>query len=207
MTSIISLPRVALFAATLALAACGSSFKTDYPAPIPASQAASWRLADVQVVVPASLTVSEEAAAFPKADIVWREDPPGDRKAQVAAIIDAAATAGASGLRGSNPVIIRLTVTRFHALTPEAEALPYDNVGVLNIDFIAEVIDASSGAVLVPATSIEAALPGKVGIAAAAAKKAGITQKAQISSHVRRVIAGWLGLGPDPRMEFSRIGG
>ena len=37
--------------------------------------AASWTLADVQVSVPRTLTVSEAKTHLPTADIVWREDP------------------------------------------------------------------------------------------------------------------------------------
>ena len=207
MTSIFNLPRIALVAATLALGACSAQFKTDYDAPVSREASAGWRLKDVQVVVPASLTVSEEASAFPKADIVWREDKGTDRKTQIAKILDDAATAGASGLNGSRPVILRLTVARFHALTFEAEALRYQGVGVHNVIFQAEVLDAATGARLAGPDLIEAAIPGYTGAEAVAKRKAGITQKKLISAHVKRVIEGWLGIGADPRLSFNRIGG
>ena len=207
MLSFATLPRFAAVAVLCVIAGCSSTYKTDYAEPVSQSLTANWRLQDVQIVVPTALTVSEQTSAYPQADIVWREDPVGDRKAQIARILDDAATAGAAGLRGGQPVVIRLTVERFHALTFEAEALRYDNVGVMNIDFIAEVIDARSGTVIYGPERIEAAFPGNVGEKAVAARKAGITQKVLIMSHIKKVIAGWLGLGPDPRMEFSRIGG
>ncbi|MEO8531445.1 MAG: DUF6778 family protein [Deltaproteobacteria bacterium] len=207
MTLFTMLPRALLAAAVLGLGACSATFKTDYPAPVSRDATASWRLKDVQVVVPAALTVSEQASVFPTADIVWREDKGMDRKAQIAKIIDDAATAGAQGLSGSRPVILRLTVARFHALTFEAEALKYQGVGVHNIIFTAEVIDAATGAVLTGPTTIDAQIPGYTGAEAVAKRKAGITQKVLISSEVKRVIAGWLNLGPDPRNEFTRIGG
>jgi hypothetical protein len=202
-----SLSRLLAVAAIGVVAGCSSTYKTDYSETVSQSLTANWRLQDVQIVVPAALTVSEQKSPYPQADIVWREDPVGDRKAQIAKILDDAATAGATGLRGSQPVVIRLTVERFHALTFEAEALNYDNVGVLNVNFIAEVIDPASGTVLYGPERIEAAFPGNIGKKAVAARKAGITQKVIIMSHIKKTIAGWLGLGPDVRMEFSRIGG
>jgi len=207
MKSFLTLPRAVAVLALLALGACSSTFKTDYNAPVSRDLSAGWRLKDVQVVVPAALTVSEEPSVFPKADIVWREDKGTDRKAQIAKILDDAATAGAQGLPGTRPVIVRLTVARFHALTFEAEALPYQGVGVHNVIFNAEVLDAASGAVLAGPTLIEAQVPAYTGAEAVAKRKAGVTQKAVISADVKRAIAGWLGIGPDPRMQFNRIGG
>jgi hypothetical protein len=54
---------------------------------------------------------------------------------------------------------------------------------------------------------IEASLPALAGVEMATARARGETQKSQITAHVARVIAGWLGLGPDPRGKFSRLGG
>ena len=39
-----------------------------------------------------------------------------------------------------------------------------------------------------------------------AARRKGITQKSMITNHVAATVAGWLGLGPDNRGEFSRQG-
>ncbi|WP_374643875.1 DUF6778 family protein [Tabrizicola sp.] len=194
-----------LGAAGLLLSACvGASFKTDYD-PLPASTSGSWRLADVRVTVPRSLSVSEAKTLLPDADIVWREDPMGDRHAQVAAIIDAAVTRGAQGLRGKRPVRIDVTVTRFHALTFEAETRG-QNWGVHNVDFIAQVTDAATGEVLVPPSPIRAELPALAGQEMRQARQRGITQKSMITDHVARTVAGWLGIGPDNRGEFNRQG-
>jgi hypothetical protein len=188
------------------LTACvgGGTFKTEYT-PVPADAAASWRLADVRVSVPKSLTVSEAKTLLPNADIVWREDPEGDRHAQVAAIIKDSVTRGAQGLRGKRPVIIEVTVTRFHALTFEAE-LSSNDWGVHNIKFNARVIDAKTGEVLLAETPIRAELPALSGDAMVAARAAGKTQKSMITAHVARTVAGWLGLGPDNRGTFERAG-
>jgi hypothetical protein len=191
----------------LVLSACvgpGSSFRTEYT-PVPPVLAAGWRLAEVQVNVPRSLEVSEAKTYLPAADIVWREDPMGDRYQQVGTIIQNAVVRGAQGLRGSRPVIISVTVTRFHALTFEAEQR-FENAGVHNIKFTAQVVDARTGEVLVPATQIRAELPAPSGKAMREARRKGQSQKSMITAHVAKTVAGWLGLGPDVRGTFSRQG-
>jgi hypothetical protein len=203
-----SLPRRAALLGLTAvlLSACvgGGTFETAYD-PLPADVTRAWRLADVRVDVPRDLTVSEAKSLLPRADIVWREDPLGDRFAQVGKIIDDAVTRGASGLRGSRPVVIDVTVTRFHALTFEAEQRG-QNWGVHNIQFIAQVSDARTGEVLVPATDIRAELPALSGDQMRAARQKGVTQRSMITSHVAKTVAGWLGTGPDNRGTFSRQG-
>lgn len=187
------------------LSACvGSSFKTEYD-PLPADVTRAWRLAEVRVNVPRTLTVSEAKTLLPAADIVWREDPLGDRYAQVDTIMTNTITRGAQGLRGARPVIIDVTITRFHALTFEAEQRP-QNWGVHNINFTAQVVDARTGEVLIPATAIRAELPALSGTQMREARRAGQTQKSMITNHVARTVQGWLGIGPDNRGEFSRQG-
>lgn len=189
------------------LTACvagGGSFKTEYD-PVPADVARSWRLAEVRVTVPRSLTVSEAKTLLPNADIVWREDPMGDRYDQVGKIVQNAVLRGAQGLRGGRPVIIDITVTRFHALTFEAE-LSNNNWGVHNIKFVAQVLDAATGEVLLAPTNIRSELPAYSGEQMRAARRKGITQKSMITNHVAATVAGWLGLGPDNRGSFSRQG-
>ncbi|WP_137112367.1 DUF6778 family protein [Rhodobacter sp. SY28-1] len=190
----------------LALSACvgGGTFKTDYNR-LPPEVSQGWRLAEVRVDVPRTLVVSEAKSLLPTADIVWREDPMGDRHVQVGKIMQAAVLRGAQGLRGSRPVIISITVTRFHALTYEAE-LSNSDWGVHNVDFTAQVNDARTGEVLVPATAIRAETPAWSGARMREARRKGITQKSMISNHVAATVAGWLALGPDNRGEFSRQG-
>jgi hypothetical protein len=192
--------------ALLLVAGCmGSGFRTYYASPISPEVTQDWRVTDVRVAVPQSLTVSEAKTYLPSADIVWREDPPGDRRAQVATLMRNAALRGASGLSGSRPVVIELTMTRFHALTFEAESR-FSNAGVHNIDFVATVVDATTGAVLAGPEPVEASLPALSGAEMRAARARGESQKSQISANVARTIAGWLGAGPDPRTKFSRSG-
>ncbi len=189
----------------LVLSACvANTFETTY-APLGADVTRAWRLAEVQVDVPRTLVVSEAKTYLPDADIVWREDPMGDRYDQVDVIMTRAITQGAQGLRGGRPVIIKAEVTRFHALTFEAE-LNLENDGVHNIDFIASVIDARSGEVLVAPTPIRAELIALSGAEMRAARAAGKTQKSMITNHVAATVAGWLGTGPDNRGSFARRG-
>lgn len=195
---------VALSATLLSACVGGGTFETAYD-PVPPDLARDWRLAGVRVSVPETLTVSEAKKLLPNADIVWREDPPGDRHAQVGKIIQTAVQSGAQGLRGPRPVIIEVTVTRFHALTFEAERSAND-WGVHNVDFTARVLDAGSGAVLLPATAIRAELPALSGTRMSEARSRGVTQKSMIIGHVSKTVAGWLGLGPDNRGKFSRRG-
>ena len=204
-----SLSRRALIGllAVTTLAGCigGASFQTYYAAPLPASLTSGWQVADVRVAVPETLVVSEAKTLLPKADIVWREDPLGDRRAQIATIMRSAVQRGASGLRGSRRVYVDITMTRFHALTFEAETR-LSNAGVHNVNFLVQIVDAATGEVLVPATPIQAELPALSGEEMRAARRRGETQKSQISAHVARTIAGWLGTGPDPRNAFGRSG-
>lgn len=195
---------VALSATLLSACVGGGTFETAYD-PVPPDLARGWRLAGVRVSVPQTLTVSEAKKLLPNADIVWREDPPGDRHAQVGKIIQTAVQSGAQGLRGPRPVIIEVTVTRFHALTFEAE-LSANDWGVHNIDFTARVLDAGSGAVLLPATAIRAEFPALSGTRMSEARSRGVPQKSMIIGHVSKTVAGWLGLGPDNRGKFSRRG-
>jgi hypothetical protein len=184
----------------------GGAFQTYFDQPVPPAVARSWRVAKVVVTAPHSLKVSEERTYEPRADIVWREDPEGDRYAQVEKIMHDAIARGASGLHGSVPVRFEVTMTRFHALTFEAESLPYANIGVHNINFIMKVVDARTGAVLVGPTEMEASLPAMTGNEMIAARIRGETQKSQIQAHVARTIQAWLSLAPDNRGTFTRSG-
>lgn len=198
--------RALFLGAGLALAGCGGSFSTQYPAPIPAEVTRGWHVTDVQVTVPHSLTVSEEKTYLPKADIVWREDPVGDRYAQVGRIVSDAAKLGVAPLKGPRPVVLQITMTKFHAMTFEAETITWTS-GVHNIEFVARVIDAQSGSVLAGPTFIEASFPAMTGVDMEMARAQGDSQKKQITRHLRDVFAGWTGSGADPRRAFERIGG
>lgn len=189
----------------LGLAGCGTVFRTDYATGIAPEVSRGWQVVDVRVAVPESLTVSEAKVLAPNADIVWREDPPGDRHAQVAALVRKAALRGSHGLRGSRPVYLDVMVARFHALTFEAETRAAE-AGVHDIDLVAQVVDARTGTVLAGPEVIEASLPALAGTEMTAARLRGESQRSHISAHLEKVFAGWLGAGPDPRGSFDRFG-
>jgi hypothetical protein len=177
-----------------------------YATGLDAAVTKDWRVVNVKVAVPRTLSVSEAHTLVPKADIVWREDPIGDRYEQVSRVVAKGIREGAKPLHGNREVRIDVTVSRFHAMTLEAEALRYD-VGVHNIDFSAQVVDARTGEVLVQPTFIRAEFPATTGVRMTQARLRGETQATQIEAHLSHVIAGWLGIGPDPRATFKRIGG
>lgn len=189
------------------LSAClgGGGYRTYYESPVESNVSRGWRVANVVVSVPDELKVSEALTLVPRADIVWREDPPGDRKAQIAAVLRNAIQRGASGLRGRRPVRFEVTVNRFHALTFEAEATNYD-AGVHNLDFHITVVDARNGTVLAGPERIEADVPAFSGADAVQRRLNGETQRSVITNHVAATIAGWLSIGADNRGEFSRAG-
>lgn len=190
------------------LTACGIGkvFRTDFAHPVDSSVSTGWRISKVEVTVPDSLTISEERTFEPQADIVWREDPPGDRRAQIKAILAKAATTATGDLAGQRAVVMDMTVTEFHAMTFEAEALNLD-VGVHNIVFVLRIRDAKTGEVLAGPDQIDASFPAKTGRVMAEARANGDSQKKQITTHVAQTIAAWLGTGPDNRFQFTRIGG
>lgn len=201
------LSKLAALVVVATLSACTSkTFQTMYETSLDAQMTKKWRVARVDVDVPRSLSVSEAAVLVPKADIVWREEAFGDRYEQVSRIVAAGVKEGSRSLIGARPVVLRVTISRFHAMTLEAEALRYD-VGVHNIDFTASISDKVTGAVLVPPTFIRAEFPAMTGPRMVQARVRGESQQTQIEAHIARVIAGWLGVGPDPRATFTRIGG
>ncbi len=186
------------------LSACGGgNWKTDYQ-PLDPAITKNWTVRDVTVAVPAALTTSEENSYEPNFDIVWHGEPYGDRKAQVARIVDDGVTAGTRALRGPKPVTIGLTLVQFHALTPKTR-YSLENSGVHNIKYMAQVFDAK-GAPLTEPQLIQADLIGLVGKQGDEADRKGWTQKIQIQQHLAAVTAGWLGTGPDNRGGFNRLG-
>ncbi len=195
------LPKTAALLLVFGLAACGGKFRTYYDTP--ASK--DWVVTGVTVSTPRTLSISEAETFIPRADIVWREDPPGDRYAQVEKIMTDAVRQGAAAAKGSRPVRLELTMTRFHAMTFKAETRA--PAGVHDIEFDLSAYDARSGARIYGPEHIEASFPAMTGAAMAQARAQGETQKSQITQHVARTIAGWLGAAPDPRRTFSSVGG
>lgn len=145
-----------------------------------------FRVAKINVVVPDTLTVSEENTIKPRADIVWRGDAYGNRYEQVKAVLEEGLNAGVKGLHGSRDVILDVQLVRFHAQTQHVRysALPSKH----EIEFMLTVRDANTGEVIVPSHMVNATFDALGGKDAVAADLAGITQKMRIDEHLSSVI-------------------
>lgn len=118
-------------------------------APVPLNP--SYRVTDIEVTVPHTLSVSEENGIKPKADILWQEEPLGDRYAQVDAIVTEALKQGTASLKGKRAVKIEAVVTRFHALTKRTR---YNFTGKHEVWMAMAVRDARTGELLEPVRMI-----------------------------------------------------
>ena len=188
----------------LSLAGCAGTWEVAYDDPPGQDVTKTWRVVDVVAVAPETLTVSNDNTFLPQADIVWHGDPFGDRRAQVAAILDEGLTKGARGLRGTRPVTITARIITFHGVTPAAVARA--PAAVHNIRFALRVFDARTGVPLTDSEVISADLEANVGIAAVAAAINRQTQRSRVVDHLAAVTRGWFGFGPDQRREFYSIG-
>lgn len=189
--------KLALVGAALSLAACSGGtvsraqmenmglLKAEDAtfAPVPLNP--SYRVAKVDVTVPASLVNTEENSYKPAVDIIWREDPIGDRHAQVDKIMTDALVSGTSGLKGVRPVVLDVTMLKFHALTQRTR---YSIGGTHHIIFALRVRDAKTGAVVEPVRVIETEFEAFGGDKAIAAEQQGLTQKVRITQHVQSLI-------------------
>ncbi|WP_246032871.1 DUF6778 family protein [Falsirhodobacter xinxiangensis] len=192
-------------AIALVVAGCSRDWKTDYANGIDPAVSRQWNVRQITVNVPEELTVSDANTWAPQVDIVWHGDPAGDRKLQVAELVEDGIEQGSAALRGPRPVNIGVTMQRFHSITPRVEA-NLQNSGVHDIRYVIQVFDARSGAALTQPEPIAADIAALVGDQAREARSQGITQKDEIVPHIARVTAGWLGIGPDVRNKFRRLG-
>ncbi|MEL6792183.1 MAG: DUF6778 family protein, partial [Pseudomonadota bacterium] len=124
--------------------------------------------------------------------LVWYGDPPGDRKTQVATLLADAIVAGAAdALVGSRPVVFKLYVDQFHAMTPAARATNIQ-LGVHEMRFDFEVVDAATGDVLAREDDVNADIRAFSGTQALLAEQSGQGQKIRIQTRVSQVIRAWL---------------
>jgi hypothetical protein len=180
----------------LGLSACGSVDTATRNAPLeaPALRAAAVPLdvQEIRVTVPKSLKASEANSYYPMGDIVWREEGPGDRHAQVKAIVEAGLTRGvADGVPGGMPAVLDVQVTRFHALSEKAR---YTIGGMHSIHFNVTLRNPETGAPYGPAKPVKASFKAFGGQTAVDAERRGQTQKVRITDHLAQVIRGELGL-------------
>ncbi|MBD3786945.1 MAG: hypothetical protein IE922_08225 [Sphingomonadales bacterium] len=135
----------------------------------------------VEVEVPRSLRVSEANMLVPLADIVWREDPRGDRYAQVDALMTAAARNATQDMRRGTPAVLTLTMRRFHALTERAR---YTTGGNFAIQFEMRLSDPKTGALLAPPRPVVLDIPASGGQRALDEEARGVTQRVVITAGV-----------------------
>lgn len=180
---------IAALVLTAGLSACASgeiASRNVQIASTPVEAAAtSFDVRDVNVTVPRTLKVSEANLYLPAGDIVWREDPKGDRHAQVQAIVDAAMRQGTAGMQGRMPVRVDVEITRFHALTEKAR---YTVGGVHAIQFNLTLADPETGVPLTRPRHVKANLKAFGGKKALDAEAQGLTQKVRITQHLAGVI-------------------
>lgn len=140
----------------------------------------------VRVLVPETLVVSEANLFYPGGDIVWREDPVGDRHVQVRAIFDRAMRQGIAAMpAGTVPVLLDVQVTRFHALSEKAR---YTVGGVHALQFYYVLRNPETGEAYGAPKFVKADFKALGGMAAIEAERQGITQKKRITEHLAQVI-------------------
>ena len=139
----------------------------------------------INVNVPSSLKVSDANRYYPHGDIVWREDPIGDRHAQVGKIIKDAMLQGTAKFEGPVPIILDIQLVRFHALREKAR---YTVGGVHHVVFDMMLRDGKTGEHLSKPRRIETDLEAFGGQQAKTAEARGLTQKIRLTNHLAEVI-------------------
>lgn len=150
-----------------------------------------YEIRDIRFVWPGDLKVAEGNGFYPFADVVWRGDPLGDRRAQIADIFTTAFRAAGEGVEGTTPVIVEITLRRFHSVTDRTR---YTVGGMHSIMFELAVRDAETGALLEEPRFVDASFPALGGAAAVAAEARGEGQKVRVLAHLTNVARHELGL-------------
>ena len=158
---------------------------------VKSSQNVTWHVQEVRVNVPDSLTVSEANLYMPNSDIVWREDPHGNRRLQVKNIIDLAVSQAAIGMHGNEPVYLDVELKRFHALSQKARATIG---GQHTVTFEVKVLDVATNIELIAPFPVEIKLKAFGGQKAIDAEIRGETQKVRISREITSVMRKYLGM-------------
>lgn len=178
-----------IVAAALGLSACATPFDVsrnaqfDNISPVIEVPTQDWSIEGYEISVPRTLEVSEANSIKPRSDIVWREDPLGDRYVQVEGILDEALAGVMIPREGATtPVVVSIELTRFHAVTERAR---YTIGGEHEIEFIVTVRHAETGAILSGPRDVDLTFRAHGGRAAIEAEAAGITQRSRILGRVQ----------------------
>ena len=180
--------------AALGLAGCVST-NTFFPEPLREDLTYNWRVVDIQVNVPRTLTTTDANSQMPDVDIIWREDGPGDVYAQVQSVMEDALQQASlrfnPPIKGTRRVILQTEQIQFHSLTERARS----NIGgIHNIDFLLTVVDADTGEVLAGPALFESDVKAYGGAKAAALVARGQTMRVRIIQRVSDVVATYLGI-------------
>ena len=140
---------------------------------------------DITIIVPRNLVVSEANSYRPKADIVWRGEPLGDRYVQVEAILTEAMAAGTAMMTTGPKVDVEITLVRFHCVT---ERTRYSIGGMHAMQFDLTVTDAETGAVLDGPRRVVADVKASGGAKAIAEDAAGMTQRVVVANRLAEAI-------------------
>lgn len=141
--------------------------------------ARDYRLTGLTYTAQPNLSVSEANSLFPVADIVWRGDPPGDRAAQIGAMLRVAGNQAMTMVTGHQPVIVDVVLTRFHGQSERTQATIGGNY---DIQFLMTVRDGRTGAVLEPQRLVLLDLAEPGGAAFFALVQSGQTPKVRVTS-------------------------
>lgn len=152
-----------------------------------------YKVVAVEVAVPASLVVAEDNSYKPRGDIVWREDGPGDRRAQVDGLVTDALRGAVADLNGARKVRLEVVVTRFHALSEKARFSAPSGLATHDIQMTMAVLDAATGEVIEPARPVGFKIDAHTSDDAIADMARGITQRSRISEALVRMVRRELG--------------
>lgn len=141
-----------------------------------------WTVAQINVNVPQTLSVSEANSFKPRADIVWREDPLGNRHQQVADVMMHPLQELLPMLQGEREVIVQLDVEEFHAQT---QRVRYSFGGDHEIQFQFTVFDAATGAPILGPEPRDLTFRALGGQEAVDSEARGIGQRERIQARLR----------------------
>jgi len=162
----------------------------DPPAAVVAEDLA---MSDLLFFAGSDLRVSERNGYYPFADIVWRGDAVGDRRLQIGAMFQEAASRVATQDTAGRPVSAVVELVRFHGVT---ERTRYSVGGNYNIVFMLTLRDAETGAVVAPARKIVGNLSAPGGTAAVHAEFAGQTEKVRVTDFLTLLLSDELVAAP-----------
>ncbi len=177
------LARLVAVAGLVLVSACGGAPNT------PSTGAAGgWTVADSSVRFGPDIERTASGTNY-NDNFVWDGYNGGNRKRQVVGLFKAAIGDATGNLSGPQNVMLKVVVTRFHAMTPSAQTWC---CGEHNIVANLEVVDPESGSVLASGNDIylgRVALGGLPGIIATAA---GRDQTVRVREGIATGIANWL---------------